>query len=302
MRSSPQLRALRVCRGLLAVSLFTTTAAAQQPPAAPFVGRTLDSVVLVVEGQPNDDRSLAEAIQTKIGRPLSMTDVRETITHLYSFGRFEDVQVKAEAAVDGGVGLRFELEPIHIVTRVEFKGDLGLSEGTLRSRMTDRVGAMPPLSRAGDVAAALVDLYHERGYLSATVKPAPPILEHEPHRATAIFDVSAGPQTKIAKSTVLGHPLDSIDSVRARLQIEPGQPYEPGELQKRLAAYVASMRHQRRYEAGAHEEKPTFSEDRKTVDVTINVEAGPLVRIQFEGDPLPDGKIENLVPIEREGS
>src|SRR5215471_14130555 len=124
MRSDLLLRAFRVCRGLLVLPLLTATAAAQQPPAAPFVGRTLDAVMLSVEGQPNNDAALTEAITTKVGRPLSMTEVRETITHLYSFGRFEDVQVKAEPAADGRVTLLYELQPIHIVTRVEFRGDL----------------------------------------------------------------------------------------------------------------------------------------------------------------------------------
>jgi outer membrane protein insertion porin family len=299
MRTNPLFGAFR---GLLLLLSFAAAAAAQQPPGAPFVGLRVDSVELAIEGQPSDDASLKLAIQTRTGQPLSMIDVRETIAHLYSFGRFEDVQVDAQHTATGGVALRYMLEPIHVVTRVEFKGDLGVSEGTLRSRMADRFGATPPLSRAADVAAALVDLYHERGFFSATVRPAPPIIEHEPHRATAIFDVIAGPQTKIAKSNVLGRPLDPVDTVRARLQIQPGQPYEPGQLQKRLADYVAWMRSQRHYEAGAHEETPTFSEDRATVTVTVNVEAGPLVRIQFEGDPLPAKKIDDLVPIAREGS
>src|SRR5262249_25496140 len=159
----------------------------------------------------------------------------------------------------------------------------------------DRFGATPPLSRQNDVATALRDLYREHGYFSATVRPGTPVVEHEPHRATAVFEIHAGPQAKIAKSNVLGHPLDAIEKVRARLQIEPGQPYEPSDLQSRLSDYVGSMRHQRHYEASAHEESPTIAADRTTVDVTVNVEPGPLVRVQFEGDPLPAGKkIEDL--------
>ena len=91
-----------------------------------------------------------------------MAEVRETITHLYSLGRFEDVRVEAAATPDGGVALRYVVDPIHTVTRVEFRGQLGLSEGTLRSRMVDRFGQTPPASRATDVAAALVQLYQER--------------------------------------------------------------------------------------------------------------------------------------------
>lgn len=248
------------------------------------------------------DPSLSNAVQTKVGAALSMTDARETIQHLYSFGRFEDVELLADRAAGGEVALRYELSPIHVVVRVVFNGDLGLPEGTLRTRMADRFGPTPPLSRANDVATALEDLYHERGYLSATVKPAPPILMHEPHQATEVFDVHAGPRTKIAKSNVVGQPLEPIEKVRERLGINPGDPYEPGVLQNRLSDYVLWMRRQRHYEAGAHEDKPVFSPDLSTVDVTVNVTPGPLVRVEFEGDPLPTAKIEDLVPIEREGS
>ena len=275
---------------------------AQRAPAAPFVGLPVASVALTIEGRPSEDASLRDAIQTRVGAPLSMADVRDTILHLYSFGRFEDVQVSAQAAPGGQVALGYALSPIHVVTRVVFNGETGLPEGTLRTRMANRFGPSPPLSRASDIAAALEDLYRERGYFSATVKPAAPILEHEPHRATMVFDVRAGPQTRIAQSDVVGSPLEPIDRVRDRLQIRPGAPYEPGELQRRLAEYVVWMRRQRHFEAAAHEETPSFNVDRTTVNVTVNVTPGPLVRVQFEGDPLPNARIDDLVPIEREGS
>ncbi len=299
-------RPSRVLRCLVALPWVASAALAQAPlqaPAAPFVGQPVASYVLTIEGTPSEDPSLRSAIQTKIGAPLSMTDVRETIAHLYSFGRFEDVQVADDAAPNGRVTLRYDLQPIHVVTRVDFTGTLGLSEGMLRSRMVERFGASPPLSRANDVALALRDLYHERGYLSATVRPGDPILQHEPHRATEVFVVDSGSLTKIAGVNIVGHPLEPIDKVRERLQLVPGQAYEPGELQKRLSNYVVWMRQQRHYEAGAHEEPPSFSPDKSTADVTVNVEPGPVVRVEYEGDPLPaTKKIEDLVPIEREGS
>ena len=91
-----------------------------------------------------------------------------------------------------------------------------------------------------------------------------------------MFEIHAGAQAKIAKSNVLGHPLDSADKVRTRLQIVPGQPYESRDLQRRLEDYVGWMRHQRYYEASAHEEPPSVNADRTSVDVTVNVEPGSL--------------------------
>ena len=75
---------------------------AQQPPAAAYVDRPVASVTIEIEGRASTEPGLEEAVQTRTGAPLKMSDVRETITHLYSLGRFEDVQVEAEAAPNGG--------------------------------------------------------------------------------------------------------------------------------------------------------------------------------------------------------
>ena len=296
-------RLLRVSAGpAIGMILFASTAAAQPPPAAAFVDRAISVVSIEIEGRASVDPALLEAIQTRTGDPLKMADVRETITHLYSLGGYEDVRVEAEAGAGGGVALRYILSPIHTVTKVLFRGGLGLDEGALRGRMSERFGETPPLSRAADVAAALEELYRERGYLSGSVRVAPPIIEHNPDRATLVLEVQAGARTTIARSTVTGRPLESVASIQSRLQIQPGRPYQPGDLQTRLADYVTSMRRRQYYEAAATVQPPVFNEDRTRAEVTVDVQPGPLVTIQFTGDPLPKDKIAELVPIEREGS
>ncbi len=294
------IRAL-VSTALVLVSAASASAAAgQQPTAAAYVDHPIAGVTITIEGRPTTDPTLLDAILTRGGAPLRMADIRESITHLYSLGRFDDVQVEAESAADGNVTLVYVLQPIHIVMKVEFRGQLGLSEGALRSRMTERFGARPPVGRSADVAAALVQLYQERGYLSASVKPAPPILAHTPERATLVFDVSAGPRTTIAQTEITGHPLEPIAQLESRLAVAQGQAYEPVELRTRLDEYVTSMRHRRYYEAAAHEQTAPAGPAR--INLTIDIQPGPLVDVQFTGDPLPKDKIAELVPIEREGS
>jgi outer membrane protein assembly factor BamA len=219
---------------------------------------------------------------------------------MYSLGRFADVQVEAEHAADG-VALRFELKPIHTVTNVEFRGQLGLDESHLRDRMRERFTDTPPITRSADVAAALVEMYHERGYLAASVTAAPAIIEHDPDRATLVFNVASGPRTTIVRSTVTGRPLVSAADIQSRLRIEPGRPYEPALLQERLDALVVSMRKRRHYEAAATV-APSLNADRTQVELTVDVQPGPLVTVTFTGDPLPKDRIDELVPVEREGS
>ena len=298
-----QLRAVRdLAIGAVLWLTASVAAQAQQPPAAAYVDRPVAAVAIVIEGRASKEPGLLDAVQSRAGAPLKMSDVRESITHLYSLGRFEDVRVEAESAANGGVSLRYVLDPIHTVTKVLFRGELGLSDGALRSRMSERFGQTPPVSRSAEVATELEQLYQERGYLSASVKPAPPIFVHNPDRATLVFDVKAGPRTTIARSTVTGHPLEPAAQIQARLQVLPGEPYQPAELRTRLADYVTSMRRRRYYEAAANDPPPTFNADRSQVDVTVDIQPGQLVTVQFTGAPLPKDKIAELVPIEREGS
>ena len=92
----PRVPVLEVLTVLMVLMVLPcSTALAQQPfqvplPAAPYVGRTITAVSISVEGRPATETALADALQTKVGAPLSMQDVRETITHFYSLGRFAD--------------------------------------------------------------------------------------------------------------------------------------------------------------------------------------------------------------------
>ena len=275
---------------------------AQVPPSAAYVGKPVSSIAISIEGRPSTDASLLSAVQVKPHQPLNMNDVRETMTHLYTLGRFDDVQVEAENAADGGVAVTILLEPVHVVTRVEFRGQLGLPEGALRDRMADGFGQTPPVTKAADVAAALTELYVDRGYMTAAVTPAPPVIEHDPDRATLVFDVASGPRARIVKSDVAGQPLEPAAKVQERLRITPGEPYQPGDLHGRLASYITWMRKHGHYEADARALPPVFNADRTEATLTVDVRPGPAVIIEFTGDPLPPEKRAELVPIEREGS
>jgi outer membrane protein insertion porin family len=272
----------------------------RQPSIAAYVGKRVASISLVIEGKPTSDEALLNVIATPAGAPLSVAAVRETIEHLYSLGRFDDVQVDAKLA-DGGVAVTYLLTPIHAVSDVEFHGDLGLSESALRRRMTDRFGRTPPVGRAADVASTLEQFYREQGYLAGAVRVGQPVVEHNPDRTTLVFDVTAGPRARVSKVTVEGSPLDPEAQVLARLDVSPGSFYVPETLHQKLNAYAASMRHRGHYLATATE-RPDITDDRTSVAVTVRVDPGPLVSVRYEGDRIPKDKLAELVPIESEGS
>ena len=288
----------------LAVALATacTLAPAFAPSLAAqeaYAGRPIGSVEVFVERRPSQEPALVEVIETRPGDMLLLARVRESITHLYSLGRFQDIQVDAVEA-GGRITLRYLLIPIHSVERVDFTGTLGISEDLLRRTMVERFGATPNVGRAAEVARLLEQLYADHGFLAASIRPVSTEL-HDPDRTLLRFEIDAGPRTRIGRIVLSGEPQATHQQVLRALRVAPGEPYERVELQRRLTEYVERLRRRRYYQAAANH-TATVADDQRTADLTIDIQSGPPVRLTFLGDPLPQNRTRELVPIEREGS
>ena len=84
-----------------------------------FIGRNVVEVGLAVDGRPLEDAAVHELIETRVGEPLSMRQVRETLAHLFSLGLYRGVEVGAGARGDG-VALLYGLRSSEIIDRIEF--------------------------------------------------------------------------------------------------------------------------------------------------------------------------------------
>ncbi len=281
--------------------------AQNSPGVAAYVGKPVVEILLVAEGRPLDDPAAAALIETRTGQPFSMAEVRESITHLIGLGRFQDVRVDASEA-PGGVRLRYDLVPRHTVQRVDFRpaagsgrgSGLGLDEGLLRGTMTSRFSASPPVGRAAEVARSLEQLYHERGYLLATVKPEA-TERHDPDRTLLAFEITPGPRAAIGAVEIDGTPPEGRDAFLRSVRATPSAPYEPLEITSRLSGYVARLHRSGRYEATASF-RPRPSADGTTVDLTVFVQTGRIMTIEYRGDAIPRDRLADLVPLAREGS
>ena len=269
---------------------------------ADYLGRPIGSVRLLTEGRETVDPVLTQVVETVAGQPLSMAQVRESVAHLFSLGRFEDVRV--DATLEGGlVMLRYDLVPIHPVTRIRFTGGLnvpGIDAGDLHRAVVDRYGASPPLGRLADMSRIIDDALRERGYLHAAIVPHPEV-EHAPEHATLVFTIDPGPRTTIGTVAVVGRPTVPEAEFLSRLRLTTGAPYQRDALNVRIERYVAERRKRGYYEAKVLP-AVQFAEEDRVAHVTLTVSSGPHVRVGFTGDPLPSDKREDLVPVEREGS
>jgi outer membrane protein insertion porin family len=279
-----------------AFGIVHSGAASAQTPAPSIV-----AVDVQQEGETVKDPLVLSLLQTRPGMPLAIADVRETITHLISLTRYEDVQVYEEPA-PGGVRLRYLLVPVHMVDRLEFRGTLGIPEDTLRRVVVQRFGNAPVASRAEEVARALQAAYRERGYVQATITPRIEIT-HKPDRATMVLDINAGPRPVIRDIVVNSEdPADRAALTGSGIAV--GQLYDPAAIDAQLEKYQAALRTRGFYEAQA-----SHSADLETAPgggagatVHLMIDRGPHVSVAFSGDPLPEAERERLVPIRAEAS
>ena len=292
-------------RGLCGLCFLCVLCAATAPASAAvadYIGKPIGSVRLVAEGRDTTDPVLTSLVETVPDSPLSMIQVRESVAHLFSLGQFEGVSV--DATLDNGrVALRYELTPIHPVSRIRFAGLLsapGVNAGALRRAIVERYGVSPPLGRVADMTRILADALRERGYLAAAITPRAE-LEHAPERATLVFTIQPGPRTRIGEVEVVGVPSVSRAVLLDRLGVARGVPYERDALNARIERYVEERRSRGYYEARISA-AARLSDDGTVVDLTLTVAPGPHVRVVFAGDPLPSDRRADLVPVEREGS
>ena len=284
---------------LLALGSEAWAASANAASVDEYIGKPVLEVRFVSNGRPVPDPALLDLVETRVGPPLSMRQIRESLLHLFTLGRFQDVQVDA-TPLQQGVALRYELIPLQVVERLEFQGLLGLSSGRLRGAIVERYGPNPRFDVVDEAVQTLTDLYRDQGYLNARVVAD---IERFLERDTMVFEINAGARVRIGTVDLEGAPLGPPAQVLARLNVRPGQVYDREAIERRLSDYESELRSQRYFEVEL-EHTVAVRGDGRTVDVTLRVEPGPRVTVAFEGDPLPSGDLSDLVlvPVAREAS
>jgi len=261
------------------------------------IGSPVAEIVIEEEGRRITDPTITALIETHVGSPLDAKEVRETIAHIMSLNRFDDVQVFAEDAA-AGTRVRYVLTPLHPVDRIEFQGMLGLPEDSLLRVVVDRFGNSPRASRAGEITEALRAEYRRRGYANAQISPR---LEetHNPDRATLVFQVESGRRLAIADVRFTQVDADRESTLAERPDIRKGQPFDEDAIERELRAWEDSMHSRGYYEARASHGMLITDDG---AYVTVNMTRGPRVVVRFTGDPIPEAERERLVPIRTEGS
>lgn len=284
----------------LAVLLFGVAPRARAD-VADYVGRPVAEIVLETAGRPIVEARLTSLISNEVGAPLRIAEVRESITHLFSLGRFEDIRVRASAR-GASVVLTFELVPLQPIRSFVFRGaDVpGVDAGRLRRLVVDRFGVSPRANRSADMARLVEDDLRQVGYLRAGVTARVEADGVSGHSRLRV-DVTPGVRARIGTLIVTGDGAEPAAAVLQRLNLVTGDSYQRETLTGRIDRYLEDRR-RRGFLTARMTMTPQPTEEDRIVNLTVNVTQGPRVRVVFSGDQIPENRRADLVPVAREAS
>ncbi len=262
-----------------------------------LLGKRIVEVRVEAGGQPVDDPNVLTLVETRRGQALTMGDVRQTIEHFVTLGRYADVRVFGEPDGGDGVRLRYEVVAVERVTRLEFQGHPDIDARALRSDLTDRFGALPVASRLPEMAQAVVARYQARGYPGARVEPRT-TPEGRDGTVAATFVITPGRQTVVGAVSVDG-PATATRGLAARLGLVAGRPLDADTLATRADQAEDALKQDGYYEAIVSAQVTDPPEGVGAAAVAVRVNLGDRVEIAFAGDPLPADRRRSLVPIDR---
>ena len=280
------------CLGLLAA---VGQASAQ---SADLLGRRVVAIDFLSDGRPANDAVAAELVETRVGEPLAMRQVRESLTHLYSTGRYGGVRVEAVAR-PGGVALRYVLPPLDVIERVRFRGQLGVSADDLELTIRQTFGAEFGSEAVDPLVGMLRGYLRRRGFLRPAIEAH---VAPDGARGELLIDIDAGARAVIERVPISGVSSPTRNRrLLDRLQLRRGNSYDGAELDQRLSEYEAELRGDGYYEARVSHDVEEHDGVRR-VNVLLSVRRGPRVTVAFAGDEVPGGDVAELVTIEREAT
>ncbi len=305
-------------RGICFLWLLGATFAqvAVQHPQPVYEGQNVAAIDLIANPH-RDAEPLRGLITQKAAQPYSQSRIDASIAALQGTGQFP--KVTAEIVPDpSGLRVNFLLEPAYYLGMVSFPGGTKVFPYVRLLQVANLADEDPYDAARIDVARQLLqEFFHRNGYFQATTRSTPQI--DDEHKIVNIaFAVSLGKQAKIGTITFQGADASetarlerAIRSLRARLTgglLKPGKAYSPDRMSSATALIKRTLVSQQRLASHVQENPPQYDAASNRVNVSFQVQVGPVVTVRVEGARLSllpfvsNRQIKKLVPIYSEGA
>ena len=283
-----------------AMCLCAVVCAQGQAGEAAVEGKRVAEIRIVdASGYALSDQLPAMALE--VGKPFEMEAERTSLKALYATGRYAQIRTDATAAADG--------------LRIDFVVEKNLFNNVLRIE-----GLKEPPTEASALAALRMPLGEpfRESVLAEGIKRLDDSLQDEglyqshvgyalePHKETQQMDVNVritpGPRARIGTITVVNHSSLSEKDILSRSKLKTKQEVTSSRITKATDRLRKKFVAEGYLGATANVKRGEYDAKENRLPLTLEVTAGPRVRVQVVGAHFSKGKLRKLLPIYQEGA
>ena len=242
-----------------------------------------------------------KGIAVKVGEPLNADAVASSIRTLYQTGDYADLKAVATPAADG-VRLDFVAKENIFINQVIIEG--------LKPPPTDAsaIGAMQlalgQTYRVGDLddgIGRLKETLQDEGLYQATVA-----VEQQPHPETHQLDlvvkIDPGPRVKLAKVDLQNNTEYSDAELLKLFRLKSGSELTIAKVQSATGRIRKFLEKKGHLSERVSVRRGDYSAATNTLPMTLDVTAGPTVRVAIVGAKFPKRDLRRLIPVYQEAA
>jgi outer membrane protein assembly complex protein YaeT len=287
---------------------------AQETPliqqALQFEGKTITEITFSPPDQPLTSQQLDARLAFHKGAAFHERDLRSAIQNLFSSGRYADLSVDAHDTENGGVALLIQTKRAYFVGHLEVNGvKQPPNNGQLVAATKLQLGTPFVDAEEKQAMESLRDILRQNGFYDAQVA-ANVVLDSQYEQARVNFTVTTGKRARYQSPMVTGDPERSIIGVIQATRWKRLYGFlNLGWQQVTESRTRQGVDNVRRYyekrsllESRVTLSKLDYHEASNTVEPSLQIDAGPHIRVRIVGARVSPAKLLQVVPIFQEKS
>ena len=272
--------------------------------SAKYEGQTITNVRFDPPEQPLDAAELHHLLPLQMNQPLRAEDVRNAIERLFATGRYQDIQVDAQA-YRGGVAIAFMTKASWFIGAVSVTGHASSPPGVgqLQNATGLNLGEPYTEEKVARAVRAQQRLLEANGLYHAELRP---VFDWESTReyqqVNIRFEVASGPRARFATPVLTGDlKTDQERILKAtrfrRWLINTWKPVTQARVRQALDGVRQLYEKDQRLEVKVALEGLRYDAESNRATPTLQVDAGPRIQVNPVGDKVPQRVLRRYIPI-----
>lgn len=255
-----------------------------------------------------EEAAVKSRISLKLGDVLSQDKISDDIKSIYRMGYFEDVRADIEP-FEGGVRVIFTVKEKPTIVKLSFEGNKEFDDDKLKEVITITVGAIADINLINDNALKLKLFYESEGYYFAQVVPI--VKKKTDDEVELIYAITENHKVTIKEIKFEGNKLISSSKIKKVIStserkfysfITGGGYYKKYEIQQDIERIKDLYYDNGFLKVSVGEPKIDFSEDKKSMTITIPISEGPQYKVsnlKLEGfrDKNEEKEIREIIKL-----